>query len=308
MDSGNTTQDVGHLKIHNMEDIEALVVETFEQADLFGGHNPFDESRPYQLDELPSRNDLDEMTLRDQAEETEQEEITPEDLERPGVLYRLEIGPSTFCLRAFPSENMQKSCDALSEGDEEITKKLKLTNLSDEEFVLQCYPTEYVELAEVICDQLANQRFPIHEEKICNISDPGFSWWLQKAPGKIHILFKSYGMENLEDSIKLGPLGDSVWAQKKFKEASKALGELFPLNEFVCTNKDLTIGSSDPDHPYFQYLVELFSKGKEPSDIYQVLDGNMPSETYCYLTELASVRRFWREIEAQLEAVLGANY
>ena len=38
--------------------------------------------------------------------------------------------------------------------------------------------------AQIIVDQMMNRRFPYEDEAICNISDPGATWWLYKEKKK----------------------------------------------------------------------------------------------------------------------------
>src|SRR5690606_8120341 len=92
----------------------------------------------------------------------------------------------------------------IENGLEDIDEKLKFFMVED------------VSQAEIIHDQIHNRRFPIHEEMICNLSDPGFSWWLTKKNKGFQI---SFTMSVADDqTIKLGPLGDRELAIRNFQQ------------------------------------------------------------------------------------------
>ena len=51
--------------------------------------------------------------------------------------------------------------------------------------------------AQLIADLYHGKRFPIREEWLCNLSDPGFSWWLIiNDDGSLTIRFQSYGIDD----------------------------------------------------------------------------------------------------------------
>lgn len=217
--------------------------------------------------------------------------------EGPGVVYRLEKGISTFCVRGFSSENISESFEEIEEGDAELFKILKLEGL-DNLTEVGFFPTENIELAEIICDELINRRFPRQEDILCNLSDPGFSWWLDLSSDHFQVFFKSYGIHRAENYIRLGPLGDPTIAEERMRKSESIFRMAFPVGEFVSTDKGFSISTTDSENSNFIMLKNFFHIG-ENSTTPEVFPSTNDGKTlYYYFKELAAIRSFWLELES----------
>lgn len=214
----------------------------------------------------------------------------------PGIIYRLDRGANTFCIRGFSTDNINLQLNALEHEPNKLLL-LKATSLEDQ----ICYfETKTFEVAEIIKDQMINRRFPIQEDAVCNISDPGFSWWMDITPGRFEIFFKSHAINREEKFLKLGPIGDAKVAAIRFNQAHALLRGSFPLSEFSCTEKSFIVSSAKPDHLSFITFQNIFSLGENST-----LPENFPNNTigktlYYYFLEIATLRKFWIEVDRKL--------
>lgn len=220
--------------------------------------------------------------------------------EAPGILFYVDKGVSTFCVRAYASEDLDWSLDQLKGGDKNICKALKWSE--DEELsMLRYFQTESLEEAQVVADQLANQRFPRQEDVLCNLSDPGFSWWMDEGEGYFQIFFQSHGIERSLDYVKLGPLGDSLIAGMRFKQAEPLLRRLIPIKEFSVTDKGIAMSAVRTDSPEFENFKCLFLEGDgsfETSKFEELPNGRTLG---LYFKEINLVRNFWLQVEKLLD-------
>ena len=184
-----------------------------------------------------------------------------------GVSYALEIGKGSFRLK----------------GEACFYEKAK--EKDGEKF----FSTSRPELAEVIVDQLFNRRFPLDEKELCNISDPGESWWMLSEGAHIYIYF---GGHYFDEKINLGPMGDVAVAYALLKRGEAWLRRLFPIKDFSLTSKCLALSALDPKHRVFQQFCNIFSNGEEP-----VHPSFGTSALSLYLDELAAARRFWCHLQ-----------
>lgn len=216
-----------------------------------------------------------------------------------GLLYRLEKGISTFCVRGFPSADLQEDFEGLKEGDREIIEALKITESENMDEV-RFFPTESKELAETICDELVNRRFPIEEDILCNLSDPGFSWWMDEGDDHFQVFFKSHGIHRADDYIRLGPLGDSTIASNRILKAENIFRGAFPVGEFVSTDKGFAISTTDPKNPNFLMLKNFFLTG-ENSTTEETYPSTIDGKTlYFYFKEVSVLREFWLRLEKDM--------
>ncbi len=216
-----------------------------------------------------------------------------------GLLYILEKGISTFCIRGFVSSDLSESFEELGEGESSIIESLKIT---EEEQInsVRFFPTENKELAEVILDELVNRRFPIEEDILCNLSDPGFSWWMDEDDDHFQVFFKSHGIHRADDYIRLGPLGDSTIASNRILKSENIFRGAFPVGEFVATDKGFAISTTDPTNPNFLMLKNFFLTGKNtttPATFPSTGDGKT---LYFYFKEVSVLREFWLQIEKDI--------
>lgn len=270
-----------------MDEIELLVAETFRHF-----HENFEQT------EANSSSPLSNGQIE------EREELP----EGPGVIYHIQKSTSVFVVRTFVSMNIghdfQKilkrpedypSLRLLENGTEDLGNKLK--------FFLVENPSE----AEIIHDQLHNRRFPMFEEMMCNLSDPGFSWWLTKKPSGFQI---SFTMSVSEDgnTIKLGPLGDRELALRNF-QSFEGLVTSAGL-EMNIQNELNRVQFSDCEEFLLEELKDVFEFGVVTDtlkDLFKILarkgaNSSRLEEAWFYLHELAAMRRFWIQIQFDLNA------
>lgn len=269
-----------------MDDIELMVAETFKHfqenfSRIESGPAPF----------VYSNDDHDEVS-----------EIPGE----PGLLYHLQKSSSLFVIRTFVSQNIREdyekimanpedypSLRLLEGGAEDISKKLRF-------FILDNHLQ-----AEIIHDQIANRRFPVDEEMMCNLSDPGFSWWLTKKENGFQVSFTlSVGSE--DQTVKLGPIGDQQLALKSFQQMENLMQEAgLVLN---IQNESNRVQFNEGEEILLEELKDLFEfgvVGEGMTDLFKLLarriaDMSQLETLWLYLQEIAAMRRFWIQIQYDL--------
>ncbi|MCK6595212.1 MAG: hypothetical protein L6Q33_08445, partial [Bacteriovoracaceae bacterium] len=230
------------------------------------------------------------------TEEIQVEEFKPVAPLAPGIIFRVDRGANTFCVRGFTTENINYQLKALPYESAKLML-LKAQNENDQIFYFE---TKTFEVAEIIKDQIINRRFPIQEDAVCNISDPGYSWWMDVTPGRFEIHFKSNSIQRAEKFVKLGPVGDSKIAMLRLNQAHALLRSSFPLTEFSCTDKSLVVATSKPDHSSFLSFQNIFLNGDNYTCPENFPDNSTGKTLYFYFLELATLRKFWIEVEAKL--------
>ncbi len=224
-----------------------------------------------------------------------------------GLIYRIDSGPSTFCVRGFSSKNIRSDWEDLQNKN---SIKRALLKMSDEiEFAeINYFETMTFELAEAAREQVINRRFPHQEDAVCNLSDPGFSWWMDiKGPdllnsqeGRFEIFFRSHGINRAEKYIQLGPIGDGTIAQLRMNQARTLLRSSFPISEFSCDDKSFAVASLKPDHSSFISFKNIFLYGINNTTLENFPDNSLGRTLYFYFHELAVVRKFWIEVKKKL--------
>lgn len=225
----------------------------------------------------------------------------------PGIIYKLDSSIGTFCVRGFPTENIALAMKDIYKSTSPKRSQLKLSE-EDELSQVKFFVTKSVELAEAIKEQIVNRRFPHQEDAVCNISDPGFSWWMNadeldegdEASGRIEIFFKAHGVNRMDKLIQLGPIGDSALAIQKMNQARALLNESFPIIEYSCDEKNFSVATSKPDHLGFIAFKNIFLHGENETELENFPDTLVGRSLFYYLHELATVRKFWIEVKASL--------
>jgi hypothetical protein len=221
----------------------------------------------------------------------------------PGIVYKIDEGGGTFCVRGFSSENLKKSFEELSDQTDSKRIILKMPPDSSNEGIY-FFETKSFELAESIREQIINRRFPKLEDSVCNISDPGFSWWmdvsLSSTEGRFEIFFKSHAVNRAERCIQLGPIGDFAIANLRLNQARSLIKSSFPLTEFICTDRSLIVASSKPDHLSFISFKNIFLLGENHTVIDNFPDNTLGRTLYFYFHEVAVIRKFWIEVMSRL--------
>ena len=267
-----------------MDDIELMVSETFKHL-----QENFNDSL-----------DTDELTMRECTDEVN--EFPAE----PGLLYHLQKTTSLFVVRTLVSQNIREdyekiianpenypSLRLLEGGAEDIEKKLRFFMLDNH---LQ---------AEIIHDQICNRRFPVHEEMMCNLSDPGFSWWLTNKANGFQISF-TLSVRSEESTVKLGPIGDQQLALRSFQQMESLMQEAgLELNIQNETNR---VQFNDGEEFLLEELKDLFEYGvisEEMVDLFKILarrtsDHSQLETLWLYFQEIAAMRRFWIQVQYDL--------
>ncbi|MBF0297963.1 MAG: hypothetical protein HQK51_04545 [Oligoflexia bacterium] len=215
-----------------------------------------------------------------------------------GIIYFINQNVSTFAIKALPVKNICKF----------MTSNISNSEFSNNLDSLNFFPTEYFELAEVITDQIKNRRFPIYEEDVCNLSDPGFSWWMKETDYSFKVFFRSHGTNATQQLSKLGPIGDSSLALKRLKNLLTYAITLFPIKQSIVDDRQMSIVVDENSHNFdenakkhFNDIKKLFLLGQEPPAIDIIFKQELSKTLYYYLKELAGTRKFWIEIESKLK-------
>jgi hypothetical protein len=225
--------------------------------------------------------------------------------EGPGVIYHVQKTIAVFVIRTLVSKNIREDYLKILERPEDYPS-LRLTDMSGAiQDGLRFFMVENSSEAEIIHDQLHNRRFPFHEEMMCNLSDPGFSWWLTKKPEGFQLSF-TMSISDQDENLKLGPLGDRELAIRRFQGfenlvASAGIG----MN---IQNEMNRVQFTDCEEFIREELKDLFEFGvvtQTLKDLFKILakktsDHSLLEEIWFYLNELAAMRRFWIQIQYDL--------
>jgi hypothetical protein len=243
--------------------------------------------------------DIPEFDILPELESLAEERVLPE---TPGVIYKIDNSSSTFCVRGFSAMNISEAFSDLANIESSKRIILKIDKNESTECVA-FFETKSFELAEAIREQIINRRFPHQEDSLCNISDPGFSWWMnvdQDSNERFEIFFRSHGINRAEKYIQLGPLGDCSVAALRMNQARTLLRSSFPISEFSCDDKSFAVASLKPDHLSFISFKNIFLEGVNLTELDNFPDNGVGRTLYYYFHELAIVRKFWIEVKAKL--------
>lgn len=264
---------------------EALTRETFELSHYLSQHG-WDESlsSSHQLD---LSNHLIEQVLEDNIPC-----VVPYP-KSPGLVFRIDRGSDTFCLRGVACHNIAETFELLETRDPALLRKLKIEGELDH---IRYFDSETFERAEIIRDQLFNRRFPIEEDRICNISDPGFSWWMERGEKSFQIFYQSISVDRASTLVKLGPIGDGKLASRFFMYLESVLANIIPMAHFSSEPRSFKIVCQERN-THFDELIELFQSGLDICSLPHFDCLKVHSTLYFYLAELATVRKFWLSVE-----------
>ena len=260
---------------------------SFEDSQEFD--KEFSQEFNNEFDKKFNKEDPQVLNNPDHRPLTEDQDI-PESLSHePGLVYFIESGVSTFCLRVLATPNIAETFEDEGEG---LVEKLNIKHavvLDD----LLFFETETFELAQVISDELGNRRFPIQEDVLCNLSDPGFSWWMDVGEDHFQIFYKSHGLYRSENYIRLGPLGDHAIASGRFSQAETLFRRSFPVGDFAISDKGFSITTTSPEHSAFKILRNIFLNGENDTDLKDFDLSEDARVLYLYFKERAALRSFW---------------
>jgi hypothetical protein len=215
----------------------------------------------------------------------------------PGLIYSLQSGASTFSLRGIACESMERTLSDV-ESSHQMQRALNISDYYPLE-ELQHYQTANKLEGEVIIDHLCNRRFPYHEDSLCNLSDPGFSWWMKHDEDSLSIYFKSFGIDRAENLVQLGPIADTAISIAHLQEISKYLDSLFPVAEIFCSPKQFTVMTKDKGSECFNAFKQLFLSGDWGETDSSLRFNSLPKTLSLFLSEVAVVRKFWLHLKQQ---------
>lgn len=277
-----------------MDEIELLVAETYKHFHEHQGLAQVEE----QVEEL-----LNDIHIASEEESF----LFPEE---PGIIYHVQKTSTVFVIRTFVSRNIRDDYFKIIETPEDYPSLRLVEAGEDIHTRLKFFIVENPSQAEIIHDQLHNRRFPVHEELMCNLSDPGFSWWLTKKAKGFQLAFTMSVVNDNDQTIKLGPLGDRELALRNFQ----TLGSLISSAgiEMNIQNEMNRVQFTDCEEFILEELKDVFEFGvltQTFQDLFKILarkikDHSTLEQTWFYLQELAAMRRFWIQIQFDLNAEL----
>lgn len=259
-----------------MDDMEYLVQETMRLADL----------------ELEQATNPDSAKVKVPA--------------GPGVLYHLQNSGPVFVVRTLVTEDLGRDYHLACEHPEDFPSLKLLENGGVATQRLRFFTTETTGQAEHIHKRVGQRRFPRREEDVCNLSDPGFSWWIENGSASFTLFGKMNWMR--EGLVRLGPLHDVNLAQPRWAELANLL-VLLPLPLEVSTETSRFQLSAQAEHTWlvdeFRRIFTLGEVSPELRDLFVILGkrGAAPGlleSCWYFLQETAAVRRFWLKIQAEL--------
>lgn len=263
-----------------MDDIEFMVQETFKHLQ---------ESAPVPTPVPVVENKIEEGLPRE-----------------AGILYHLQKSSSIFVIRTMVSQNIRDDYYKICERPEDYPS---LRLVEEGSISINCrlrfFTVDSGDQAEIIHDQLNNRRFPIFEETMCNLSDPGFSWWLTKKDNSFQVAF-NLSVSLKEETVKLGPLGDHHLAVTNFQNLSRLISDSGLHLDLQSEANRVQFADADPlISEELQDLFEFGVVGEGMTDIFKLLarrnkDHSAIETAWFYLQELAAIRRFWIQIQYDL--------
>ena len=278
-----------------MDDIERMVNETYKDF-----HERFPEQPPR---EPIVRTPVVILEVPEMAPLEHDVNELPVD---PGLIYHLQKTQSLFVIRTLVSENIRDDYEKILRNPEEYPSlRLLEGGPGDLEKKLRFFLLDNHLQAEVIHDQICNRRFPVNEEIMCNLSDPGFSWWLTKKSNGFQLSF-TLSVTAEEEAVKLGPIGDHQLALKSFQTMEALLQEAgLELNIQNETNR---VQFNDGEELLIEELKDMFEfgvLGEGMMNLFKLLarrtaDHSQLETLWLYFQEIAAMRRFWIQVQYDL--------
>ncbi|PIP94541.1 MAG: hypothetical protein COW00_08480 [Bdellovibrio sp. CG12_big_fil_rev_8_21_14_0_65_39_13] len=215
----------------------------------------------------------------------------------PGLLFKIEQGANTFCLRAMPSDDLNDDAVDVIEGNRQLRHQLRFDENATRDDISQqllYFETPIRENAEVLVETLCNRRFPLRENQLCNISDPGHSWWLEENAQQLTVHFRAPSIEREKEYLELGPLGDSRMAISRFQRLAPNLQRMMPTLSIDHNDRCLNFKVNGSD-----LLTSLKKMFRDGDNVWNQ-DEEISTTLYLFLEELATTRRFWKFLSGKL--------
>jgi hypothetical protein len=222
-----------------------------------------------------------------------------------GLLFHLELQGGTFIVRTLAVQEIATSFNQALEHPEEFPSLRLVGNNQSREATLQYFECSSLEEAEAIHARVGHRRFPMREEDVCNLSDPGFSWWMEAKSGRF-VLHSKMGILK-ENLVRLGPLADAQIAPHRWSELAHIMSYL-PLGLEVTVEGSKFVMESQKESWPVDEFCRVFLEGKmskDLMDIFRLLEKRGTSATqletsWFFLKEVAAVRRFWLMLQDEL--------
>ena len=223
----------------------------------------------------------------------------------PGLFFHLAQQSGTFIIRTLASANLALDHASISQHPEEYPS-LRLVSAEGSELEqLDWFTCDSLEEAQMVHARVGHRRFPLREEEVCNLSDPGFSWWLESRAGSFTLYSKRSVLKAGPESI--GPLADPQLAPHRWQELTSLLAQL-PLELGMGMEGSRYYMSAAQDAWVVDEFSRVFREGvisPELNDLFRLLNKRgVPTgqlETcWFFLSEMAAIRRFWLAIEDRL--------
>lgn len=222
-----------------------------------------------------------------------------------GLLYNLQVSPSIFVIRALATSHLSYTRDDILENPENFPS-LRLVNEDMEN--LHFFPTKNIEQAEWLQKIVNNKRYPRYEETMCNMSDPGFSWWAVKNDQGVTLTKKLISLD-LSQASKLGEFGDNELMFFMFQKLSQLLKAMpGEWSSYQLDHRFVIKGP--PNHFFIQLWHQFLINGDFSQDFDHALDflahkvSMNQDELYPlkdFLNDLGFIRKFWIKIFNQLD-------
>lgn len=269
-----------------MDDIEFMVAETFKHL----------------RENFHSTTMVESSTTFDESASEYENELPVE----PGLIYHLQKSTSLFVIRSFVSRNIREDYQKILETPEDYPS-LRLLEGGREgvEKKMRFFILDNHLQGEIIQDHISNRRFPIDEEMMCNLSDPGFSWWLTKKNNGFQLSF-TLSVNSDASTVKLGPIGDQQLALKSFQQMEALMTEAgLDLN---IENESNRVQFNNGEELLLEELKDLFEygvMGEGMTHLFKLLARRISDHTkleslWFYFQEIAAMRRFWIQIQYNL--------
>lgn len=234
-----------------------------------------------------------------------EEERLPEEV--PGILYHLQKKASTFVVRIHPCENLKTDYQKVLENPHSYTDLRLNESEKKTKEVIKYFECDRFELAKTIKKTLGNKRYPLFEERVFNISDPGDSWWIKIEGNRMGLLFKLSHTEDLSKLVKIGPLGDPQKAMETLNQLYGYFKMIFPVGDYACGHGQWSVSCLDENDANFHYLKSLFLNGETSHDFWEYLrqlESQSQGAPYLeslqkanyFLMELSCIREFWKQL------------
>lgn len=212
---------------------------------------------------------------------------------KSGLIYRVDRSGQTFVIRMFLSEDLAHNLKDLSDNPETYPS-LRLINADDDIFNQVHHFECDLRSAKYLKGLFAGKRFPVNEEDILNVSDPGYSLWLKDEEG-IEIFFKLSQITEIKNLVKLGPIAHIEDLVDDFETHKMDFNRFFEVQELAINPTSFKLRAMKT--PAFKDFVKFFKTGVMTLE-FENLVGH--TEMGKVLKKISYARKFWLEVGKDL--------